>query len=447
MGRPLICWTAALWLGGCAHSAVPPPKALDGDDASAAHGLVIEAAACWLGPVWGDAIGEPRKDRVAFARRQCEELVGRVWGVGNAAGAGRSEQLRALDPATIAELARAVDAAARSDSEHSRRTQLVALVRALADAERELLWARRAAERIKVDLADAHGGQSASDRLTADERTAVEPLGAAKALYDLHNLRASAYTGDAHALGVMLALERLQIAQGLPRRLRIVAVAPAFRVVFAVAPPLSDETNRPVPAGAWLDYLKAAAAAAGHRVPPTAELPKEQNLLAWAGVLAGFAEDLRADQPRVSRSLYALIEGTAKRLDAEAALDRDAFLAAQQWDASWRGDLDKLVANCPSIVPGASTRLFKLDDGVAVAVSAGDAGAIAAIQERARKQQEGRDGAYCPMVPRDSVLTTKYEPDGVRLTIKPKSIGDLAKLQETTENRVDALRLRATAQP
>jgi hypothetical protein len=324
------------------------------------------------------------------------------------------------------------------------------------------MWARRAAARVKVDLADER-----ADKLTGDERQALEPLRAATALQNLHHLRAGKSTHDAHALAVVFAMDRLEIANGLPRPLRIDAAEPALRVLFGVAPPAAPQSG-PVVAGDWLDYLVAAATAAGHPIS-AAGLPKEQNLLAWGGVLAGIADALRRDQPEVSPELRPLVDGTVHRLDAESAANRDAVAAARSRQLAGRGDRAGLqehgMAHCPSTVPGASTRLFRLSDGVALEVSASEPTAVADIHARARQQLAAAahpasagvahtgggtgvgDVGYCPIVLVDTIVTAEERPDGVRVTVKPKDLKNLTALFETTENRVDALRRASPTQP
>lgn len=405
MTRSSRIFLGALLLCGCARQLAPRVPKSTGSDPTAAHEIVLRVAACWLGPPWD----EPQ--------RSCERVVERVWG---RLDQPRLEQLRAIDPAAVADVTATVRDLARSTPDLDDSAPLADLTHALADAAREAMWARRAADRIKRDLAD--------DRTIAgDASAAMDPLGTAAALSRLHGLHAGRYSHDAHAMSLMITLDRLQLANGLPRALRITAAEAPLRLLFEVAPAGAT-------AGAWLTYLVAAASAAGHPVPAEARLPKDRNVLAWAGVLDGITDDLERDRPLVSPPLRPLIAATIERLSRESADDRRAAAAAIAAGQDGRGTPRD---DCPATVAGARTRMFRLKDGVAVEVSANDPHAVAAIRER---KPAGDDG-QCPIVSAGTTVTSENEPDGVRFTVRPTHDNNLTALFEATENRIDGLGL------
>jgi hypothetical protein len=299
-----------------------------------AHDLAYEAIACWLGPVWGDAIGEPIEQRKANAEQRCRDVVQQTWGDRDLKGDG--ERLRALESTAIADLTARVDALAKGKLSDDDRKALVSLVRVTAGAQRDNMWARRAADRIRLD----ETGKRAHQRLNGDEHTALDPLLKSEGLRALLTLDARRFTGDAHALGLLSAMDRVTMARGLPRHLEIYATAPAFQLLFGVAPPAmpADPTVEVLPR-VWIGYLTRVAAGAGHPVPDSAALPKDRVRLAWASMIEGIADQLQRTAPRVTDTLRPVVDGAARRLKAESIADRNAFALEQRQRSTPRTDL------------------------------------------------------------------------------------------------------------
>ena len=99
--------------------------------------------------------------------------------------------------------------------------------------------------------------------------------------------------------------------------MKLYTVAPAYAAIFGVQPPpLPQNAKDRLKPGAWLAYVTAVAAACGHPVPDTAKKPKEREPLAWAGVLAGFADRLKADQPQIKDAgLAEVVKFVIERLE------------------------------------------------------------------------------------------------------------------------------------
>jgi hypothetical protein len=171
-------------------------------------------------------------------------------------------------------------------------------------ASRESVMAHRAAAKIKADIEKLKTDKEKqaardkdADKLSADDAAAVAPLTTGTGLATLIKLDAGDYTKDAHAIGVLLALGRVRMSRDLPKHMKVYTVSPAYAAVFGVQPPaMPDKANAALKPGTWLTYVSDVAKAAGHPVPDTAKTPKEREPLAWAGVLNGFADKLKADQ-------------------------------------------------------------------------------------------------------------------------------------------------------
>jgi TusA-related sulfurtransferase len=269
------------------------------------------------------------------------------------------------------------------------------------------------------------------------------------------------FSADAHALGILSALDRVKMARGLPRHVEIYATAPAFELLFGVAPPATppDPTIEVLPR-VWIEYLTRVAASAGHPVPDTAAQPRDRVRLAWAGMLEGSADKLLRDGAGASDTLRPVVEGAARRLTAEAIADRNAFAAEQRQRAAQHADLsgekEHGMANCPSAIAGAATRTTDLKDGIAVEVTAKDPAVVAEIRRRAERQTEvakhptkqphtGAGGdtgeiGFCPIVLVGTTVTSENLPNGARLTVRTTDQANVRTLQQTTKERVDALR-------
>lgn len=306
---PLVVFSAA----GCVHdSPVHAETAPRGGDA-----LVIGAASCWLGGLWSDAVGEEKlawnDTRTPGIERRCNEVL-------------PGEALRAIDP-------RAVDAVARKlDSDAQR-----AFLREVADAARENRDARAAADRVKVDTADDtredpsrwRAGTTLSER--KNDKLLAGPIlrksnGLTALLHD-----SGPYAADAQTLALLFAIDRVEIARGLPMHLKIDVLGAPVQEVFGIAPPtVPGGDSAPLPTGTWLSYLTVVSNAAGHGLPEGA--PKEsahREPLAWNGMLKGFADKLRVLEPRVGDAtpLEKVMSSVVTRLDGQYDNERSVAMS------------------------------------------------------------------------------------------------------------------------
>lgn len=297
------CLASPLGCGGGAET-TPPPQAPSQPAApqpaapaagpapvlrqEAGHNLAVLAAACWYGGLWGDAEGDSPESRVQASEARCHDVVRRVYGHDDT---GRYEQLRALEGEVVADVAGKVETLAKEDPDDAPRSQALAqLVQAVAAAQREGMLARRAALRIRRDL------DHEPDKLNDDEAGAIAPLRDTRMLQALLNFNQVDLAHDAHALGMLSALDRMEISRGLPRHMKIYAVGGVNQMLFGVAPPpVPDDATKPLKRGLWLVYLTDVAKAAGHPVPDAAKTPKQREPLAWSGALEGYGDKLRTD--------------------------------------------------------------------------------------------------------------------------------------------------------
>jgi hypothetical protein len=287
----------------------------------AGHNLAIMAAACWFGGVWGDAEGESPDTRVQASEARCHDVVRRVYGHDEQT---RYEQLRAIEGNVVADIAGKVETLAKEDPDDSPRSQvLAALVRAVADAQREGMLARRAVSRVLRDL------DREPDKLTNDEAAAVTPLRDTRMLQALLTFTGADLSHDAHALGILAALDRMELARGLPRHLKIYAVGGANQILFGAQPPtLPDNVTKPLQRGLWLVYLTEVAKAAGHPVPDAAKTPKQREPLAWTGTLEGYGDKLRGDLDQLVKDtrLHHVSSVVVQRLDVEYRAEVNALI-------------------------------------------------------------------------------------------------------------------------
>ncbi len=263
--------------------ATPPPTS-EGQ----AHKLFTLGNACWFGGLWSDAERDPAESRRAETEARCRDVLRAVY---NSDDKGKLEQLRAYEPGVVGDLAAKVDSLAAADSKDSpRRETLVKVLNASAAAHREAMLARRAADRVKRDL------DHEPEKLTKDEADAVGPVGATK---DLEALLAIDDT-DARAIAYVAAMDRIAISRGLPKHLKVYALAGTMHALFGAAiPELPADATKPLKKGTYLAYVSDVAKAAGHPVPDTAKTPREKESIAWAGVLQGVAEKIRANADKL----------------------------------------------------------------------------------------------------------------------------------------------------
>jgi hypothetical protein len=273
----------------------------------------MQAAACWFGGTWADALGEQEPVKEKNIESRCTSLEGRLWG--GASDKVHYEQLRALEMNAVADVVAKVDETARADSvDAPRRETLVSLTKALADAQKELLLARRAGARVKRDL------DHEPEKLNADEVDAVGPLRAHAKLEALLKLDAGGLSKEATALGLLSALDRVEIARGLPKHLKLYALGDTLEALFGAKMPSvpQDATQKLIP-GTFLKYLVSVAAAAGHPVADKAKTPREKDALAWGGMLQGFADKLSAVRDGIGSEtdLGQVVTVAQHRLEAE----------------------------------------------------------------------------------------------------------------------------------
>jgi hypothetical protein len=299
----------------------------------AGHNLAILAAACWFGGIWSDAEGDTDVIRTHATEARCHDVIRRVYDKDDDE---RYLQLRAVEPSVVGDIAAKVETLAKEDSDDAPRSQVLAkLVQAVAGAEREAMFARRAGARVKRDL------DHEPEKLSADDAAAVEPLKDTRMLEALLKFDGGDLTHDAHALGMLAALDHVDIASNLPRHLKVYAVGGVNQLLFGV--PLPDIEKAPGtgrrPRLFWLDYLISAAAAAGHAVPAGVKTPKKQEPLAWGGMLEGYADKLRGD-----------IDGLAK----DTRLHNVASVVVQRIDAEYKAQVNALTG--PPSVPVKKTK-------------------------------------------------------------------------------------------
>ena len=337
-----------LGLAGCA--AAPPPRQADVPVAATgprplpaaqtdgeAERLLVGATSCWLGGLWSDALGEqdnPPSEvnegvdaRSVGIERRCEAVLVHVYGTVDAM---QYKQLRAVEPRVVDDLAtrvRAVAANDRVDQAHAE--QLEKVLRAVADAQRENVLARGAADDVKRDEA---GASTPGERAT-DKTLAAQALRRTTGIEALLRLDAGNLSHEARAVGLLSALDRLEMARKLPKHLKVYAVGGPFVPVFGVQPPrVPDNPTAPIKSGTWPSYLVDVASAAGHPVPADAVEPIDRESLAWGGVLHAFADRLHAEVGTVSpRTPLPLVLGrVADRLDKEDRTLRALFQAEQR---------------------------------------------------------------------------------------------------------------------
>jgi hypothetical protein len=341
--------TLALALAGCAGSeprqasspvSGPGPAPLPSTQTEgAAERLVIGATSCWMGGLWSDALGE-RDDqpanpsgevnsRTTGIERRCDAVLQEVFG---AVDLMQYRQLRAIEPRVVDTLAMRVRQVADNDrADRGHAEQLVRLVRAVADAQRENVLARGAADDVKRD--EEHGGIGSPSERASDKTYAALFLRRTTGIETLLSLDAGDLSPEAHAIGTLCALDRLAIARGLPEHLKLYAVGGPFAVLFGVqAPQVAGDPATPVPSGTWPRYLAAVAGATGHAVPAAATQPIDRESLAWVGVLQAFADRLHAGMRALSlgTSLPRVVSQVAERLDRESSALKALFESKQR---------------------------------------------------------------------------------------------------------------------
>jgi hypothetical protein len=292
----------------------PPPQPQE-----EAHRLVILAASCWFGGLWADALGEQDQMKVTGVENRCHMLEQHVWGTDDKS---HYEQMRAFEQNAVADVVAKVDETAKKDGvDGPRREAVVKLTEALAAGLRETMDARRAGDRVKRDLTHE------PEKLSKDEVDSVLPLRRHAKLEALLKLEVGNLSKEANALGVLCALDRVEVARGLPKHLKLYAVADAFNLLFGVnAPDVPEDGSKKLVPGTWLRFLTDTANAAGHPVPAKARTPREKDAMAWAGMLEGMSDKLKADDDGIATTTdLSRVETTMlHRLEAEFKAQQSA---------------------------------------------------------------------------------------------------------------------------
>jgi hypothetical protein len=294
---------------GTPSDAIFPPGARP-----AGYKLGLLATACWMGGVWSDAEGVAPGAWRERDDQRCRDLVMTVYGQPSQA---RYEQLRENEARAVDDLLAKIAAGEPAPSS----TRTVALFRDVAAAAHEGMLARRAADRVKVDY-DANAVEA---KLTDDQRRAAAALAEHRAL-DKLLIASDRAASDRRALGVLLALDRMEMARGLPKQLKFFALGHVLTTVFDVPPPPADalKPNANPRPGTWLSYISGVAARLGAAPPSdSAATNKTRETLAWTGVGRAFADRLRREAaqlpgpavPELSRVAGAV----ATRLESERA--------------------------------------------------------------------------------------------------------------------------------
>jgi hypothetical protein len=313
---------AALSVACAAGPPVPQAAALRLESASvpaspegSGYALLGLATSCWLGGLWNDALVETGAPHDAIEDR-CDALL-------RAAGQpviGEYGPLRAVDASIVPAIVEAVRVRAAAEQGQARAAALAELTARVADTAREDVHARRAADRVKQVF----------ETYTPSERRENKTL-AAVDLRESRALGALLRTKGpdapaARTIGLLFALDRMEIARGLPKHLKLDAIGGPLHEVFGVRPPpVSSDPLEAIPKGAWVDYLERVASAGLRAIPRDAKDPQNREALAWNGVLDALADRLRpaSDDP----VLGAVVRGVVARLDRQRAGELAAFEA------------------------------------------------------------------------------------------------------------------------
>jgi hypothetical protein len=250
---------------------------------------------------------------------RCHLLEQHVWGTDDKS---HYEKMRAFEQNATADVVAKVDETARKDGvDGPRREAVVKLAEVLADALHETMDARRAGDRVKRDLTHE------PEKLTKDEVDSVLPLRRHAKLDALLKLEAGNLSREANALGLLCALDRVEVARGLPKHLKLYAVADAFNLLFGVnTPDVPEDGAKKLVPGTWLRFLVDTANAAGHPVPDKAKTPRERDAMAWAGMLEGISDKLKTDDDGIATTtdLSKVVTTVLHRLEAEFKAQRAA---------------------------------------------------------------------------------------------------------------------------
>jgi hypothetical protein len=309
---------------GAATAATAPPAVPE----APAHKLFVEANACWFGGIWSDAERDVPEARRGVVEARCRDVLRTVYGNDDKT---RLEQLRAFEGSVVGDLAAKVETIAANDPKEAPHKEMLAkLVISVAAAQREAMEARRAADRVKRDL------DHEPEKLTKDESEAIAPLLATKDLAALLALDAGDLAADARAIGFIIAMDHVALSRGLPKHLKVYALSGTLKSVFDATPPadMPTDATKPLKKGTYLAYLTEVAKLAGHPVPETAKTLRHREGLAWAGILEGIGQKIKANAEKLApdTELYAVSLRIANRLTAWYEAEKSAVVAAESKD-------------------------------------------------------------------------------------------------------------------
>jgi len=255
----------------------PAPVAKPAPDHAKAARWALASIACFTNGLWDELQGTT-SDR-------CRVLAVEALGA-KSDDAAALAAVRGIDPNAVDGIVEAITAAGASDA------QVAVLARAVADASREAMLARRAGTNLrKSGVKDA-------------EIDAADPvLSARTALTKLLAIESP----TAKVVALSLAADRLENARGLAPRAKIAAATPVFEVVFGVSRPTKSA------AGSWLTYVSAAAKAAGHPAPEKGNT-HDREQAAFAGVVTGLAERFESASNAAEGEAKTVAVAYAKRL-------------------------------------------------------------------------------------------------------------------------------------
>ena len=257
--------------------------------------------------------------RAESSQARCHDVIQRVYGNDDKV---RYEQLRALEPSVVGDLAGKVESLAKEDPDDAPRSKTLAeLVQAVAAAQREAAVARRAA-RVRRDL------DHEPDKLSADEAAAIPQLKDTRMLEALLKLDAGDITHDAHALGVMAALERMQTGLDLPKHMKSMPSAEPISSFLARRCPRSP-TKRTSPSspGPGCVTSPMSQRRPDIRYPTRSKARRRGSHSPRGGALEGYADKLRADLNQLAKDtrLTHVVSVVANRLNAEYKAELNAM--------------------------------------------------------------------------------------------------------------------------
>jgi hypothetical protein len=279
--KSILALTLLVGCGGATWQQPAPSSPSQQTTASSPDGKAtrwtLASIACFTNGVWDDLQGGKPDP--------CALLAVEAIGAASTDASSRAA-VRAIDPRAVASIVKAIDASTLDP-------QSGILVRTVADASREAMVARQAAERVRTF------GWSDADDTVLFAHASLRQLSALK-------------SRTASIVTLVLAADRLENVRGLPPRAKLAAAAPTFSVVFGISRPVET-----VP-GTWLAYVSDAARAAGHEAPSKGNT-HEREQAAFAGVAAGLADRLELAAKTAEGEVSAVASAYAKRLGSAVA--------------------------------------------------------------------------------------------------------------------------------